>query len=154
MVVDGQHNITIENGDAGCKVTFLTPDGLQITQTDKFDPPPRPRVKLKQWHLQAGTQDKQKSCQFVTIIRPYRKGETVPSGVEMEKLPAGYACKIALPDGEAIVLLKTSETETLAGYDVTTDGHVAAVRCDASGKAMSHFMVGGTQVTYRGESLR
>jgi len=154
MEVNGQQDITVENGDAGCKVTFLTPDNLQITQTDKFDPPPRPRIKLKQWHLQAGTPNMQEHCQFVTVMRPYKKGETVPMGAEVEKLPAGYACKIALADGEAIVLLRTVEGEPLAGYEAETDGDVAAVRLDASGEIAHSFVTGGTEVTYRGQSLR
>jgi len=154
MKVNGQWDITVENGDAGCKVTFLTPDNLQITQTDKFDPPPRPRVKLKQWHLQAGTPDRQEHCQFVTVIRPYRKGETVPAGADMERLPAGYVCKIALADGEAIVLLRTAEGESLTGYSVETDGDVAAVCLDVSGRVVDSFVTGGTKVNYRGQSLR
>jgi len=154
MAVDGQHNIIIENGDAGCRAAFLTPDSLQITQTDRFDPPPRPRVKLRQWHLQASTSIKQKSCQFITVIRPYRKGETVPSEVEMEKLSAGYVCKIALVDGTATVLLRVLPGESLTGYGVATDGDVAVVRCNASGEVASHFMVGGTKVTHGDEALR
>ncbi len=153
MAVDGQHNVTVENGDAGCKVAFLTPDGLQITQTNKFDPPPRPRIKLTQWHLQAGTTDRRERCQFVTVIRPYRKGEVVPSGIEMEELPAGYACKIALADGEAIVLLKTSEGETLEGYETGTDGDVAVIRLNTTGEVVNHFIAGGTKVTYRGKVI-
>jgi hypothetical protein len=154
MKVNGQQDITVENGDAGCKVTFLTPDSLEITQTDKFDPPPRPRIKLKQWHLQAGTPNRQKRCQFVTVIRPYRKGEAAPTRAEVEKLPAGYACKIALADGEAIVLLRTVEGEPLAGYEAETDGDVAVVRLDASGKLVDSFVTGGTEVIYRGKIVR
>lgn len=149
--VDGQENITVENGNAGCKVAFLNPSNLKITQTDQFDPPPRPRIKLKQWHLQAETYDKQKSCQFVTVIRPYKKGETVPTGVEMEKLPAGYACRITLTDGEAIVLLRTVEEEPLAGYEAEADGDVAAVRLDTYGKVVDSFVTGGNEVTYQVE---
>ena len=154
MKIDGQGNITVENGDAGCKVAFLAPDDLKITQTDQFDPPPRPRIKLKQWHLQAGTPDEQKHCQFVTVMRPYRKDETVPTEVEMERLTTGYACRIALADGEAIVLLRAVEGKSLTGYEAETDGDVAAVRLDSSGKVVASFITRGTMVTYRGKSLR
>jgi len=154
MKVDGQGDITVETGDAGCKVAFLTPGDLSITQTNKFDPPPRPRIKLTQWHLQAGTPDKQKSCQFVTVIRPYRKGEAVPEGVEMEKLSTGYACKLELSDGEAIVLLKAADEGSIAGYEAETNGDVAVVRLDASGGVVDSFVTGGTDITYKGEKLR
>jgi hypothetical protein len=154
MKIGGQQDITVENGGAGCKVMFLSPDDLMITQTDKFDPPPRPRIKLKQWHLQAGTSDGQKRCQFVTVIRPYRKGEMVPMRAEVERVSAGYACRIALADGEAIVLLRAVEGETLAGYEAETDGDVTAVRLDGSGNAIDFFATGGAKVSYRGEAFR
>lgn len=153
MTVDGQ-NVTIENGEAGCKAIFLTPDGLQITQTDKFDPPPRPRVKLRQWHLQASTTDAQENCQFVTIIRPYKKGAEVPSGVEMEKLSNGYACKIALEDGVAIVLLRTSAEGQLAGYETATNGALAVVRLDSANEVIEHFAAGENAISYRSKNLR
>ena len=154
MRVDDQHNITVENGDAGCNVAFLYPDGLQITQTDKFDPPPRPRVKLTQWHLQAGTTSTQEHCQFVTVMRPHKKGDTVPAEAEIEKTPAGYACRITLAEGEAIILLRTVEGESLTGYEAEADGDVAVVRVDISGKVVDSFITGGSKVAYRGTSIR
>jgi hypothetical protein len=153
MKIDGQRNIIVENGDAGCRAAFLTPDDLKITQTDQFDPPPRPRIKLRQWHLQAGTSDEQKRCEFVTVIRPFRKGTAIPSEEHIERLSAGYACRIALTDGEAIVLLRATEAESLGGYEAETDGDVAAVRLDTSGKVANSFVTGGTSITYRGEVL-
>jgi hypothetical protein len=154
MKVDDQHNITVENGDAECSVAFLYPDGLQITQTDKFDPPPRPRIKLTQWHLQAGTTNAQERCQFVTVIRPHRKDQAVSAEAEIDIVPAGYSCRIGLADGEAIVLLRTVEGESLKGYGAETDGDVAVVRVDSSGKAVDSFTNGGKEVVYRGMSIR
>ena len=154
MKVDDQHNVTVENGDAECNVAFLYPDGLQVTQTDKFDPPPRPRVKLTQWHLQAGTTNPQERCQFVTVIRPHKKDQAVPAEAEIERLPAGYACRLGLADGEAIVLLRTVEGESLKGYGAESDGDVAVVRVDNSGKVVDHFITGGNEVVYRGKSIR
>ena len=37
---------TVQNGAAACRVRFLAPDGLTLQQTDRFDTPPRERVKL------------------------------------------------------------------------------------------------------------
>lgn len=153
MKINSQHDITLENGAAECKVAILTPDDLEITQTDKFDPPPRPRVKLKQWHLQAGSTEKQEQCQFVTVMRPYRKGEAVPTGVEIKKLSAGYACRIELADGEAIVLLRTVAGQSLAGYEAETDGDVAVIRFSAAGKVADSFVTGGSTVTYQNEKV-
>jgi len=153
MQIKGQRGITVESGNAGCEVTFLTPDNLEITQTDQFDPPPRPRIKLVQWHLQAETPDKQKVCEFVTLIRPYKKGKIISKGAQIEKIPAGYACKITLVDGEAVVLLRTVENNPLAGYDVQTDGDVAVVRLNTSGILVDSFITGGNQITYQGERV-
>jgi len=157
MKVSGQQDIIVENNGVSCKVLFLTPNGLEITQTDKFDPPPRPRIKLTQWHLQAGTPSKQKDCQFITIMRPYGKGEEVPVGpikAKMEKLSAGYACKIELTDGKAIVLLRSTEGKSLAGFEAETDGDAAVVRLDASGKVIDSFVTGGDSIVYKGKTLR
>ena len=147
MKIDSQHNITLENGDAECKISILTPGSLEISQTDKFDPPPRPRIKLTQWHLQAGTTEKQENCQFVTIIRPYPKGESVPVEAEIQEKPNGYACKLKLSDGEAIILLRTVDGENLAGYGVETDGDVGVIRFNNSGKVVDSFVTGGNKVT-------
>ncbi len=147
MLVDGQHAITVENGTAGCQVNLLAPADLRITQTDQFDPPPRPRIKLTQWHLQAATVDRQKQCEFVTVIRPYRKGKAVPAEAQIEEVAAGYACRIALTDGDAIVLLRTREDRTLDGYGVETDGDLAVIRLDAQGNLVDSFVTGGDRVT-------
>ena len=50
--------------------------------------------------------------------------------------------------------LRTLEGETLAGYEVATDGDVIAVRLNVSGEIASHFTVGSGRATYRGEVLR
>ena len=153
MLVANQREITVANGAAGCKVTFLTPDDLKITQTDQFDPPPRPRIKLQQWHLQAETPARQQQGEFVTVIRPYKPGVIVPTDAQIEQLPNGYACKIALVDGDAVVLLRRVEGDSLVGYDAQTDGDVAVVRLDASGKPVDSFVSGGTQITYQGDKV-
>jgi hypothetical protein len=67
-----------EYSGASCKVTFITPSNLKISQTDAFDPPPSERVKLKQWHLTADTLQKSAKMTFVTLIQVYKTGAKLP----------------------------------------------------------------------------
>lgn len=59
------------SGDVGSvKVSFLQPELLDITQTDKFEPPPHPwaEFELSQWHLTAETTEKAAQRTFTTLI--------------------------------------------------------------------------------------
>jgi hypothetical protein len=67
-------DIRVRNGKAGCRIAFLEPDGLRVTVTDEFDVPPRPRVKLKEWHLTAATPTAVKHGTFITVLQPHRIG--------------------------------------------------------------------------------
>ena len=63
-----------------CDIDFLTPTGLTFRQTNEYDPKPRPRFKMKEWHLTAETPDKKKRMEFVTIYRPHRIGDVGAAG--------------------------------------------------------------------------
>ncbi len=56
---------------------MVTPEGLALSQTDQFDPPPRERIQLTQWHMTAPTTAPANSMRFVTVIRPHREGARV-----------------------------------------------------------------------------
>lgn len=58
-------------GDASADVEFLHPAGLQISQSDQFDPPPHAwsKIDLKQWHLRAAVEEARPAVDFVTAIR-------------------------------------------------------------------------------------
>ncbi|MEE2754589.1 MAG: DUF4962 domain-containing protein, partial [Candidatus Latescibacterota bacterium] len=47
----GDASANVVNGAAACMVDFLWPENLNLSQTDKFDTPPRPRIKLVEYHL-------------------------------------------------------------------------------------------------------
>ncbi|MHC4932147.1 MAG: DUF4962 domain-containing protein [Planctomycetota bacterium] len=68
MEVDGR-TILASGERARAALHFAAPPDLEITQTDRFDPPPWERIKLKQWHLQASTREKRAAVEFVTVIR-------------------------------------------------------------------------------------
>ena len=151
MQVEDQRHITVEDGQAGCSVDFLYPQGLQLSQTDKFDTPPRPRIKLTQWHLQAAMTEPAVQREFVTLIRPYRKGEITPIDAEIQTVPSGYACHVALAQGEAIVLLRTSGEDVLEGYGAATCDDLAAIRLDSEGTPVAAFTTGKQGIVYQGQ---
>lgn len=68
-------------GEPGmARVSFLTPDGLALSQTDAFDPPPAEwsGIQLEQWHLTAAAGAKAKRQDFLVVIR---LGEHAPNPV-------------------------------------------------------------------------
>ena len=139
MDLRGQRDIMVSGNSARCRVSFLAPDGLQVAQTNRFDPPPRPRVKLVQWHLTAATPKPATRCEFVTLLRPHRAAETLPSAATIEKTSSGYRVKAALKDGHVLVGLKTTDTGKLQLAGIDTRGAVTAVRLDAKGTPTDTF---------------
>lgn len=105
MHVDGQHSITVENEGIYCDIDFLAPDGLSFSQTNQYDPNPRPRVILRQWHLTATTVEKSERCEFVTVFRP---GKTAGAGdyrADMIKDRDTYKLNIVMDDLTLTVFL-------------------------------------------------
>ena len=89
---------------------FLRPSGLTFKQTNEYDPKPRPRFKMLEWHLTAETADKKKRMEFVTVYRPHRTEEKVPSEASLEQIRGGYALKVKLSDGEFAAILPTDDS--------------------------------------------
>ncbi|HIE50764.1 MAG TPA: DUF4962 domain-containing protein [Armatimonadetes bacterium] len=143
MTVKGQGDIRVQKGEAACRVAFLAPEGLKLTQTDQFDPPPRPRIKLVEYHLTARTSKPAREMQFVTLLRPHRVGEAVPEEATLEPTEGGYLLRAQLAEGEVVVLLRTQEGVPLTGGGLTTEGEVAAARFDGAGQVVGTFAAGG-----------
>ena len=53
--VQDQQNIKLQVRDVNCNIELLAPTELEFMQTDQYDPNPRPRITLREWHLQAST---------------------------------------------------------------------------------------------------
>jgi len=140
MAVGGQRDITVSSGSARCRVSFLAPQDLKIAQTSRFDPPPRPRVKLTQWHLTASTPEPAETCEFVTLIRPYRANETPPTRASIDKTAYGYSVEAALSSGKVVVRLNAKDGAALSLDDVRAKGDVVAVRFGADGKRSASFV--------------
>ena len=135
MQVNGQRDIHAANSKGGCKVEFLYPDKLQLSQTDKFDPPPRPRVKLVEHHLTAVPAEKSKAQDFVTVLRPHFKDNKVDGQCTLKKSSSGYKISIPLSDGRtaAVYLNSTPEVPVKINGKMKS-AEVAVILLNNSGK--------------------
>jgi hypothetical protein len=124
--VQNQHSIRVRNDDVVCDIDFLTPSGLTFRQTDQYDPNPRPRITLREWHLTATTPGKKKRMEFVTLYRPHRIGDQIPDEAGLERIKGGYALKAKLTDGWFTALLPTDDHITLKGHGLESKG---AIKC-------------------------
>ncbi|MFW5867132.1 MAG: heparinase II/III domain-containing protein, partial [Armatimonadota bacterium] len=149
MRIDGQHDITIESGDVRCSVNMLAPEGLEVSQTNKFDPPPRERIKLTQWHTTASTQEPATRMRFVTLLRPHRVGDAPPTGGEVELTDDACAVRAEVDGGEVIALWRLGDTD-VSGMGLSTDGDVAVMRVSDTGEPGAGMVHGGTRVDYEG----
>jgi len=139
--------VRVANGRASCAVWFLAPADLEFTMTDQFDPPPRPRVKLTEYHLRARRSERSDRGVFVTVLRPHRTGEPEPPAPELSAIPGGYLLTAKTGDGKTVVLLRESGTAPLAGAGLQASGHIAAARYDGKGKPLITFAGVGSTVT-------
>ena len=96
MAVDGQ-TLKIATGNAGCTVSLLHPTDLQIDQTDQFDPPPRDRIQLVEYHLTATTPTRQKEATFIAVLRPHKAGDAPKGDPELRD---DGLITVPLPNGE------------------------------------------------------
>jgi len=131
--------LRVASGQSSCEVTFLEPQGLTITQTDRFDPPPRPRVKLTEYHLTAATGSPVRECEFVTLLRPCLDGQKAPEGARLLPIQGGWAVEADLSVGKAIVLLGRRAGATLKHGPVETDSDAAAACLSENGRITRRF---------------
>ena len=121
MDIEGQ-TLKITTGDAGCVVSLLHPENLKISQIDQFDPPPRERVQLREYHVTAETTMPREEATFIAVLRPHRAGD-VPEGDPV--LMDDETLMVPLPNGE----LKVWVGETLRAEKSDQSGGVVATLC-------------------------
>ena len=95
MAVDGQ-TIKIATGNAGCVVSLLHPADLKSAKPTQFNPPPRDRIQLAEYHLTAETTAPQKEAMVIAILRPH-KADDAPKG--KPALQGGGLVTVPLPRG-------------------------------------------------------
>lgn len=128
--------VHVRAADVRCEIEFLAPTGLEFSQTNQYDPNPRPRIKLREWHLTATTPDKRDSVEFVTLYRPHRATEPVAAGAELKRIVGGYALRAAVGDGDVVALLPAEDNAKLHGHGLVSDGQIVVRRRRADGTAV------------------
>ena len=126
MDVRNQHDIRVVNGEAACRADFAWPPGLELSQTNRFDPPPRPRVKLVEYHLTAKTAEKAESQTFITVLRPYKKEGELQGDVSINKIDGGFKLNIPYAEDAATIWLFPEGGEIEMGDGQSHQGEVAA----------------------------
>lgn len=116
--------VTVRNGDVACDIEFLAPQDLAFSQTGEYDPNPRPRVKLREWHLTASTTAQEETMEFVTVYRP-RSAQSQPAiRNNLEPIPGGYRLQSEGPDYNLTALLPAKDDLTLSSDGLTTKGAI------------------------------
>ena len=128
FAIDDQHGIRVHAGDVRCDINFLAPGDLTFQQTNQYDPNPRPRIKLREWHLTATTPGRKRAVEFVTLYRPRRARDKVVAGARLTKVESGYALRAELDDGHVVALLPTSDTRELRAHGIETRGAIVIER--------------------------
>ncbi len=139
--VNDQFDINLQVEDVGCAVSLLAPSGLTFSQTDQYDPNPRPRIKLREWHLTATTPTKAKSVEFVALYRPFRQGQQPPSEQQLRKIEGGYVLTAELTDGQVVALLPTDDSASLSAEGLSSDGTIVVQKRRANGSVVETVAV-------------
>ncbi len=125
MVLDGS-SARVVAGKAACDVDFLWPQNLSMSQTDRFDTPPRPRIKLVEYHLTNTPEEKVESQTFVTVIRPYRSGDAATATIEKaESIGGGYGLVMGTTVGRATILLQENGGGALSWEGMETENSIS-----------------------------
>jgi hypothetical protein len=131
------HSVTVRNAPASATAWFLAPAELSLSLTDRFEPPPRPRVRLVQWHLTAATKKKELTTAFVTAIRVDR--DSSPSPPAFRRCPGGFSLRLPLSRGHAIVLLRREGSYDVADYGYRAFAEVTVVIREGIAKELLTF---------------
>jgi len=146
MQVHSQEDIRVANGGAACRVSLLAPQGLELSLTDRHDPPPRPRIKLVEWHLRAQTPEPAQTTEFVSLLRPHRANTPPTADAQLHEVEGGYALEAGLSDGSVLVLLPRRPGTEVRYGGLATAADLVARRLDRNGQPVASLTVEGSNV--------
>jgi hypothetical protein len=116
--------IRASEDDVVCDIKFFFPRGLTFEQTNEYDPNPRPRISLREWHLTAKTSERQKEMVFLVMYRPHRIDEDIMTGAIYHGLPGGYFLRMDSSGWKLTALLPTDDNASLEAEDLRTTGAI------------------------------
>ena len=138
--LDNPRVITVGDDDVTCQIAFLRPSDLAFEQTHEYDPNPRPRITLREWHVTAKTTEPQTQMEFLTTYRPYRTDQGVVAGGVFHGMPGGYFLKTRSGDQTVTVLLPTDDDAVLEAENFRSTGTIK-VKLERPGRASQLFEV-------------
>jgi hypothetical protein len=116
--------VHLQNDDVACEISFLTPRKLTFSQTNEYDPNPRPRIQLREWHLTAKTVARESHMEFVTIYQPHRVKDRDERKCELRSIEGGYVLDIASAAGKITALLPVKDNATLTSGEMSVKGAI------------------------------
>ena len=116
--------IIVRNDDVVCDICFLRPLDLTLRQTNEYDPNPRPRITLREWHLTAKTVEKRRQTEFVTVYWPHKAGDKIQKRAILTTIRGGYVLNIELSDKKLIALLPKNDSVTLKADGLESKGTI------------------------------
>ncbi|HPO72081.1 MAG TPA: DUF4962 domain-containing protein [Armatimonadota bacterium] len=128
------NSLRTQTGDVACDIDILTPAGLKFHQTNEYDPNPRPRITIREWHLTATTPEKRQQVEFVTLCAPRKASEAPLPKPTLESVDGGYVLRVRLRDGEATVLLPAREGAVLRADGLESRGAIVVQRATPRGR--------------------
>jgi len=113
----GQNDVQITDGDVTCDIEFVSPENLTLSQTNQYDPNPRPRIKLREWHLTATVPERTGSTKFIAVYR-VRRGEARPLEVSMSTIGGNRILRVSTSAGRLTATLPLdSDLKVEAGLE-------------------------------------
>lgn len=89
---EASSSLTVSQPKAGLVASYLSPVPLRFRQWDGFNPPPD-REFPNQWHVEAGTVEKQANIGMLTVLVPY-PSEKVPKLGKIKRIESASAIGI------------------------------------------------------------
>jgi hypothetical protein len=120
--LSGDDLARVENGGAACDIWLVSPEDLAVTTTDRFDPPPRPRVKLVEHHLAASTTDARTRALGLTVLRVRRSG----ASAELAYVEGPDRWHLTVPQGDHLTEVLVGPGLALGATVRDTDGELLA----------------------------
>lgn len=126
MRVAGQR-VSIESGEARCEVDFLTPNGLSFAQTNQYDPNPRERITVREWHLTATTEPSER-LEFVTCYWPRRAADERPRSAELATSDGWHQLTARIGDESVQIMLPQDDAAVLPDDQATLRNAIVVTR--------------------------
>jgi hypothetical protein len=117
-------HLNVKNADAGCAIELHCRKPLTFAQTNEYDPNPRPRIPLREWHLTARPEGKEDSMEFIAVYRPYRTDVGYEGHSGFEAIPGGYRFEAGSPNGAVTALLPVDANIVLQSDGLETRGAI------------------------------